>query len=117
MKPNYPPKVQAAIDSLLTKAGNVAPALRQAVEGYAAKLSGSQQDAPALPADLTAYVDKVTLHAYKVTDKDIQQLIAAGYSEDAIFEITLCAAVGAGLGRFERGLTALKGAVDASKNS
>ena len=33
----------------------------------------------------------------------------AGSSEDAIFEITVSAALGAALGRLERGLTALRG--------
>ena len=53
--------------------------------------------------------NKVTLNAYKITDQDVQRLKEAGYSEDAIFEITLCASVGAGLTRLERGLMVLRG--------
>lgn len=34
--------------------------------------------------------------------------IRAGISEDAIFEITLCASVGASLARMDRGLKALE---------
>ena len=59
--------------------------------------------------DLQGYVDKVTLHAYKVTDKDMQQLKETGYTEDVILEVTLCAGVGASLARLECGLLALKG--------
>ena len=44
-----------------------------------------------------------------MTDADMDALRKAGYSEDAIFDITASAAVGAGLGRLERGLAALKG--------
>jgi alkylhydroperoxidase/carboxymuconolactone decarboxylase family protein YurZ len=49
---------------------------------------------------------KVTLRKY--TDEDIAGLHQAGYSEDEIFEITLSAALGAGLARLERGFAALK---------
>jgi len=58
---------------------------------------------------VAAYVEKVALHAYRVTDADIDGLREAGYSEDAVFEITLSAALGAGLGRLERGMAALRG--------
>jgi alkylhydroperoxidase family enzyme len=61
-----------------------------------------------VPEELIRYVDKVTKHAYKVTDADVEALRHAGYSEDAIFEITLSAALGAGLARLERGLEALR---------
>ena len=85
------------------------PELRQAVEAYAAGLSGSATTMPEIPTNLVDYVRKVTLYAYKTTDEDVLALREAGYSEDQIFEITLCASMGAGLGRFERGLSALKG--------
>ena len=109
MKDLYPAKVHQAVEALLTHSGSCTPALRQAIEAHAAQLSGGDRETPTLPADLITYVDKVTLHAYTVTDQDVQQLKEAGYSEDAIFEITLCAGVGASLARLERGLTALKG--------
>ena len=113
-----PPKVQKAVESLLTHAGACTPELRQAVEAHAAGLSGrANPAAPKIPEALVTYVNKVTQHAYKVTDQDVQQLKAGGYSEDAIFEITLSASVGASLARLERGLSALKGASDAAANS
>jgi hypothetical protein len=106
---SYPPKVQKAVDALLTSPAKSPPGLRQAVEAYAANLGGSAGDAPELPANLVEYVRKVALYAYKTTDEDLVRLQAAGYSEDEIFEITLCASLGAGLGRMERGLAVLKG--------
>jgi len=63
-----------------------------------------------VPEPLRAYVDKVARHAYEVTDEDVEALKRAGYGEDQLFEITVSAAVGAGLKRLERGLAALRGA-------
>ena len=109
MKDVYPLKVQKAVDALLANPAVCTPMLRQAIEAYAARLGGGDRDAPEIPANLVDYVRQVTLYAYKTTDGDIQRLKEAGYSEDAIFEITLCASMGAGLARLERGLDVLKG--------
>src|SRR5262245_53526333 len=57
---------------------------------------------------VAAYVDKVSRHAYRVSDDDVAALKTAGFSEDAIFEITVAAAVAAGLDRLERGLRLLQ---------
>jgi hypothetical protein len=109
MKDLYPAKVETAVAALLTGPATCAPRLRQAIEAYAARLAGSARDAQEIPSELVAYVDKVTLFAYRITDEDVQRLKDAGYTEDAIFEITLCASLGASLARLERGLSALKG--------
>jgi alkylhydroperoxidase family enzyme len=60
------------------------------------------------PDELAPYLDKVTRHAYKVTDDDVARLRAAGYDEDAIFEATLAAALGAARLRLQNGLAALE---------
>ena len=117
MKRIYPPEVEKAIETLLTHQAVCTPALRRAVEAQAARLGGAQRDVPELPENLSDYVSKVALYAYETTDDDIEQLREAGYSEDAIFEVTLCAAMGAGLARMERGLALLKGGNSASENS
>jgi alkylhydroperoxidase family enzyme len=98
------------VEAVLTSPGETNPALRRAVESYTAELGG-RPDEPAdkLPAELVEYVTKVALHAYKTTGEDTEALRQAGYSEDAIFEITLSAALGAGMARLERGLAVLKG--------
>ena len=59
------------------------------------------------PPDFAPYLDKVRRHAYRVTDGDIQGLLDAGYSEDAVFEQTVSVAVAAGLERLEAGLGVL----------
>lgn len=109
MDGRYTAKARRLVDALLDGPGDAAPALRRAVEGRAAEAGGRAAPSGELPAALVAYVDKVARNAYKVTDEDIAALRQAGYSQDAIFEITLSAALGAGMARLERGLAALKG--------
>lgn len=63
-----------------------------------------------IPEPLAAYAEKVAHHAYKVTDDDIAALLAAGYSEDQLFEATLSVALGAAHIRLQAGLDALRAA-------
>jgi alkylhydroperoxidase family enzyme len=63
----------------------------------------ARPERPAPPAFAT-YLEKVRLHAYKVTDGDVEALKKAGFSEDEIFEQTVSSAVAAGLERLEAGL-------------
>jgi hypothetical protein len=60
-----------------------------------------------IPPDFAGYLDKVRTRAYAVTDADVEELKAAGHSEDEIFEQTVSTAVAAGLLRLEAGLRAL----------
>jgi alkylhydroperoxidase family enzyme len=55
---------------------------------------------PAAPA-LEPYLEKVATRAYTVTDADIDALVAAGLSEDEIFEQTIAAAITQGLRRLD----------------
>jgi hypothetical protein len=91
-------------DGVLTQPGHTPPDLRRAVLARAAG-TGRADMAPSL----AAYVDKVARHAYQVTDEDFARLKQAGHSDDALFEVTVSAALGAALGRLERGLAALRG--------
>ena len=114
MHERYTRHTHALIEAVLTSPGETSSALRHASEARAAQLSGRpSSQASQLPPELERYLSKVALHAYKVTDQDIEALRTAGYSEDAIFELTLSAALGAGMARLERGLAALKGETDA----
>jgi alkylhydroperoxidase family enzyme len=67
----------------------------------------ARPDRPA-PAAMHDYLAKVRMHAYKVTDRDVDTLKAAGFSEDEIFEHTVSAAVAAGLERLDAGLGTLR---------
>ena len=88
--------------AILETPGDADTGLRARVEAYAA---GRKAD---LPDDLRPYVDKVARNAYKVVDADIDALHAAGYSDDAIFELTLAAALGAAQARLDAGLQAME---------
>ena len=94
------------INSVLGPAGQTPESLRRAVLERGKRPGAS---AEAIPDELTHYVDTVAQHAYKVTDADIAKLKQAGHSDDALFEITVVAAVGAAMHRLERGLAALEG--------
>jgi alkylhydroperoxidase family enzyme len=63
----------------------------------------AQPDRPA-PPELAPYLDKVRRNAYAITDADIEALTSAGYSDDVIFELTVAAAVAAGVERRAAGL-------------
>ena len=52
-------------------------------------------------------IDKVTKHAYRVTDEDIAAAKAGGLSEDQIFELAVCAAVGQSTRQLDAALAAL----------
>ena len=84
------------------------PALRRAAAAHARFLAGLGPPDPALPGEWLTYVEKVALHAYKVTDEDVEMLRQAGHSEDEIFEITVATAVGASFARAEAGLRLLE---------
>ena len=63
----------------------------------------AQPDRPASAA-MEPYLEKVRRAAYQVTDADVEELRAAGVSEDEIFEQTVSVAVSEGLVRLEAAL-------------
>jgi alkylhydroperoxidase family enzyme len=71
------------------------------------RLRDSAQPERPAPPELASYLEKVRQHAYKVTDRDVQALKDAGFSEDRIFEHTVSVSVAAGLERLDAGLGAL----------
>lgn len=109
MKDIYPPKVRKLLEVFTTSPANTSEELRMKVTARAARLGGADRAAEEAPGEIKGYIDKVARHAYKVTDDDLRELKEAGYSEDQIFEITLGAALGAGLARLECGMSVLKG--------
>ncbi len=103
-----PEKVQNAIEALLGPEGKSDPALRLAVFEKTRKSTG---DIPAVQAGnlaLLELVKKIAERPWTVSDEDFSKLRQAGYSEDQIFELTVVAAAGAGVRRFEAGLRALE---------
>jgi alkylhydroperoxidase family enzyme len=56
---------------------------------------------PRPAAVMTPYLAMVRERAYAVTDADVEQLKAAGFSEDEIFEQTVAVAIAQGLRRYD----------------
>jgi hypothetical protein len=88
---------EATTRSVLESKGESKAELRQAVFQNRA------------PEELKALVQKVRTEAYRVTDEDIQKLMAA-YSEDALWEVLVAAVLGAADDRLRAALAALEGA-------
>ena len=105
MEESHAAYAQRLIEAVLTSPGDTEPSVRKAVEALSAQPGGRlSSQTNAFPPELISYVKKIALHAYKTTDEDIESLHKAGYSEDAIFEITVSAAPGTSMARLERGL-------------
>lgn len=65
-------------------------------------------DKSGLTEPLSSLVNKVANHAYRVTDEDVDAARASGLSEDQIFEIVVCAAVGQATRQYELAFAALE---------
>jgi alkylhydroperoxidase family enzyme len=86
---------------------------RRILEG-AGKVSPSERRAAfqnsGLAKPLVALVDKVARHAYRVTDEDITAAKVSGLTEDQVFEIVVCAAIGQATRQYDTALAALEAA-------
>jgi alkylhydroperoxidase family enzyme len=60
---------------------------------------------------LRTLIDKVARHPTRVTDEDIAAVLASGESEDQIFELVVCAAIGAATRQYEAALHTLEEAI------
>jgi hypothetical protein len=60
-----------------------------------------------LEAPLGTLIDKVALQAYKITDGDVAAVKEFGFSEDQIYELVVCAAVGQATRQYDAALAAL----------
>jgi len=90
---------EALARRILEGAGKVSPSERRA----AFQNSG-------LAKPLAALVDKVARHAYRVTDEDITGAKLSGLTEDQVFEIVVCAAIGQATRQYDTALAALEAA-------
>ena len=70
-----------------------------------------------LAEPLSTLIDKVARHAYTVTDEDIAAVVATGLSEDQIFEIVVCAAIGQATRQYDAALAALEAATGRSEHA
>lgn len=90
--------------------------MRRILEG-AGRVSISERRAAfnnsGLEGAAAVLVDKVAMHADRVTDQDIKAVRESGLSEDQIFEIVVCAAVGQANRQYDAALAALDVATSA----
>ena len=84
------------LERILGKAGTAPLELRRAAF-----------DNAGLDEPVSVLVDKVALRSSRVTDEDFAAARAAGLSEDQIFEIVVCAAVGQATRQYAGALEAL----------
>ena len=105
---SLPDNIRRVIESVRGAVG-IAPATeRQAEMDFAAGAGGATRAEVQLPDALRGYVEKVTHDPYKVVERDLDELVEAGYTEDAVFEITVATALGAAVGRMEKTLTLIE---------
>jgi hypothetical protein len=65
-------------------------------------------EADPLPDPLAQrYVEAIRQHAYKLTDRHLEELARAGWTDGQVFELTIAAAFGAARRRLDAGLAAL----------
>jgi alkylhydroperoxidase/carboxymuconolactone decarboxylase family protein YurZ len=87
---------KAVITRILEGPGMASHALRRAAF-----------DNAGLAEPLRTLIDKVAKHAYQVTDHDVSAAKASGLSEDQIFEIVVCAAIGQATRQYDAARAAL----------
>jgi hypothetical protein len=110
-----PETVRSLVRRVLTStSASSSPDLRLAVYEYVAALTRNETPAAAVPPEADPYLRKVALNAYKVLDREVDAIQAAGYTVDDVFEMTVAAAVSAGVTRLEIAMTALTGVDDAA---
>lgn len=97
-----PVEVNDGRDRILSVEGSTEPQTRRDIEAWTAALAGAHRPPAEPPELLLPYLDKLTRHAYRIVDDDIDRLRAAGFDDEAIFEITLAGALGAALPPLER---------------
>lgn len=105
-----PTEVEAARTRILTTEGETTSELRRSAEAYVMAAWGvSRAGVAAIPSDLERYLKKLSLYAYRITDEETDALRAAGYSKDAIYELTMVGAFAAALVGIEAVFQAMYG--------
>jgi hypothetical protein len=67
-----------------------------------------------VPEPFPRYVGMIHDHAYKITDRVVDELKATGASEDAIFEMSVASAYGAARRRLDAALEAVRAVTEGS---
>lgn len=97
---------RAVVARILEGDGRASPAQRRAAF-----------DDAGLAEPLAKLIDKVAKQAAQVTDEDVAATRAAGVSEDQIFELVVCAAIGQATRQYDAALAALDAATEGSAHA
>lgn len=89
---------KAAIARVLDGAGKASRERRKA----------AFDNAGVAPEAVRALIEKVAHEAWKISDEDVAAAKAAGLSEDEVFELVVCAAIGQASRQYESALAALE---------
>jgi hypothetical protein len=74
-------------------------------------------DDAGLAEPLCTVIHKVAMQSWRVTENDIGALRAAGFSEDQLFELIVCAAIGQANRQHETAMAALEAAANGSEHA
>jgi alkylhydroperoxidase family enzyme len=96
MDPRYADKLRDLERRVLDQPGTLDPSVRRAAA-----------DGGTVPEAVAGYADKVRRAAYTVTDEEVAHLLATGWTQDQLFELTVAAAFGAARRRLQIGLDAM----------
>jgi len=111
-----PTEVELGREHFLAAPGVTSSGLRRAVEAFTAEKRGFPRAGTfSLPPELAPYLEKLALHAYRITDEDVASLRAAGRRDEAIYEITMAGALGAALVSLEQLFQSLYGHIPDSE--
>lgn len=89
-----PADAQAARTQLLSAPGVTSAALRQAAEGFAARWFGADREDEELPEPVLGFVGRVAAFPASMDDAAVEAMRAAGYDDEALFELTMATAMG-----------------------
>lgn len=89
-----PSDADAARTQLLTVPGATSTELRKACEAFAARYFDANRPDLPLPEQVSRFVGRVAAFPASVDDAAVESLRSAGYTDEAIFEITMAAAFG-----------------------
>jgi len=85
--------------------------IRQILDGDAEAPRVQRQGAfenAGLPQPIGTLLEKVARCAHRVSDADVRNALAAGFSEDQVFELAVCAAVGQANRQYDAAMAALE---------
>ena len=102
MRPVDAPEIVSLKEAVFQQPGFISPSERLAIQRFVLAQMRNQAESHQLPLAVQTYLTKLVRHAYKITDEDMAGLHAAGYDEEAIFELSFIGALAVGFGQLDQ---------------